>query len=533
MKVRLIILLIYLWALNSNAQITFNKGHIFDFENSVATSIIQTDTCYFMVGTFTDFLNDSTILEGTYLAQLDHNGDLMKMSTLVDTTNTIEYDHWHPNLFLDKDSGYFYQSGYQNISGKLLPYMLKFDQDFNIEFLTICQSEFLNSTFEIDADFQLLPDGSIIVVTECQRDDQGQNPGSEICLFKLDRLGNQRWSKMIERDSFRQIAGDIDMTPDSNLILFGGEDFQHIDWIPASRVQVIKMDTAGNVLNAWRSTWQDSLWNSFSGIPLEDGSYILSCHKNIELVKDRTEIEDPMLIKLDADLKEEWRYLLFNRKDTLFSGGLRNNKLILDEFSQDYIVVGNYHRGSPNDPNEDFSDEFGRIEKISKEGQMIWQRFYQFYGDETYIDTHEFLDVFQTNDGGYIACGRADDASTLVENSLRSWVVKLDEYGCLVPGCQDPVTTSSVVEDKEKIRFKASPNPVKTNLNIFVYPSNVFTKAEIHLTDFSGKWIASYPVGINNLTLSIDVSNLAKGMYVLTYVENGKIIQSEQIVKIN
>jgi len=533
MKIKFIILFLTIWVSNSNAQITFNKGHIFGFENSVATSIIQTDTCYFLGGVFTDFLNDSTILEGTYLAQLDFEGNLVKLSTLVDSTAEVEYNHWHPNLYLDHESGYFYQSGYQNISGKLIPYMSKFNENFEIEFLTTCQSQFLNSMFEVDTDFQILNNGSIILVTRCQRDDQGQNPGTEICLFKLDRFGNQRWSKMIERDSFRQFTGDIDLTPDSNLILFGGEDFQHIDRIPDTRVQVIKMDTSGNILNAWRSTWQDSLWKSFSGIPLEDGGYIVSCHKAIELVKDRTLIDDPMLIKLDADLKEEWRYFLFNRTDTLFSGGLINAKVISDEFSHDYVVVGNYHRGSPNDPNEDYSDTFGRIEKISKEGQMIWQRFYQFYGDETFIDRHEFRDVFQTNDGGYIACGKADDASIFVENSLRSWVVKLDEYGCLVPGCQGPVSTSAISEESDAIRFKATPNPVQTNLNIYVYTSSSFTKGDIHLTDFNGKRIGSYPIQIDNLTLSINVSNLAKGMYVLSYMEEGRLVQSEQFVKVD
>ena len=533
MKLKFTFFLTLFWLSWSSAQITFSKAYIFDFENSIATSIIQNDTCYFLIGSYVDLSKDSILIDGVYLVQLDFDGNLLQLSTLVDSTGIISYDNWHPNLYLDKDEGKFYQSGYQKINGKLLPYMVKFNQDFEIDFITTCQSQFLNSTFEVDTDFQILPDGSIILVTDCQRDDQGQYPGSEICLFKLDRFGNQLWSRMIERDSFRQFTGDIDRTFDSNLVLFGSEDFAHLDRFPDTRVQVIKIDTAGNILNEWRSAWQDSLWKSFSGIPLEDGGYIVSCHKTIELVKDRTLIDDPMLIRLNADLQEEWRYLLFNRTDTLFSGGLRNKKLILDKFSNDFIVVGDYHIGSPNDPFQDYSDNYGRIEKVNDQGQLVWQRFYQFFGDETYVDSHEFLDVFQTKDGGYIACGEARDPSSLVAYNTRSWVVKLDEYGCLVPGCQGPVSTTALSNGQEKIKFKVSPNPVVSNMNVFVYPSASFHSAELVLSDFNGKLIGKYPVKIDNLTLSINLLNLASGMYVVSYVEEGRVVQSEQVLKID
>jgi len=508
------------------SQITFNKAFTFEFDASLATSLLETDTSYIISGVYSDILNDTTTLRGVYLAELDFEGNLMDYSLLVDSTGNNNYNQWRANLTLT-NNGHFIQSGYHNLDGKLIPYLTKFNKNCEIDFITRCQSDFVNSEFEVDADFVVLPDSSMILFTACNRDDQMDlpNPSTEICLFKMNKDGDILWKKKIEENDKRQLVGSVSLNRKENIILFGSQDYSIIGDFTKSRIMIKEIDTSGVVQDEWYSIWGKNYWISFSGIPLGENGYILTCHKIFEWSQ-LNFLTDPIVLRLDSEYNELWKHALFNRTDTLFSSSLRNYDVIQTIDKENYVVIGNFHKGDLNNPNGDYSDNFGRIECFDDQGNLIWSRLYQYFLDEAYSEEHRFRDIIQTQDGGFLVCGLAHDRTNLEQDSQRSWLLKLDEHGCLIPGCHLPVSS----EEAAGVGFtlKTFPNPTSDFINVYIsLPDRSTTK--LILSDLSGKIMKEISVKQNELTLIIDVHDLAAGMYVLRLEHEGEVLGTEKV----
>ena len=148
------------------------------------------------------------------------------------------------------------------------------------------------------------------------------------------------------------------------------------------------------------------------------------------------------------------------------------------------------------------------------------------------LEEHKFADLIQTTDNGFLLCGEANHMGELTEpKRQRSWLVKLDEHGCLVPGCHKPVSASTVNGNQEKKKFTAAPNPVQNELHIYIHPNPQFQNSELVIMDLSGNLQMEVPIIMEDLTITIDVSSLPTGMFIISYLQNGQVVQVEQVVK--
>ncbi len=190
--------------------------------------------------------------------------------------------------------------------------------------------------------------------------------------------------------------------------------------------------------------------------------------------------------------------------------------------------------------NDDY-DQFAHIVKFDRDnGDIIWERNYRWL--ETYRDNHSLNDMKATPDGGVIFCGEANDTYHIYEPPYQqAWVVKLDACGCLVPGCDEEcfVGVSELPEGpgndskNSKIQvFKFGPNPVSDLLNVYVGSiSNADLKnASIAIYDLQGKLMKSFVVKYANTTYMMDVSEMASGEYVMGFMNDGVVLQSEKLV---
>lgn len=103
----------------------------------------------------------------------------------------------------------------------------------------------------------------------------------------------------------------------------------------------------------------------------------------------------------------------------------------------------------------------GTLLRTTNDGDSLWMRMYQ-YSDE-FIDNGRgwFWDVVSTSDGGFLACGSAQGVA-LADTLLYSqdiWVVKVDEHGCLEPGCH-LITGMETQITNLREALKVWPNPV-------------------------------------------------------------------------
>jgi hypothetical protein len=185
--------------------------------------------------------------------------------------------------------------------------------------------------------------------------------------------------------------------------------------------------------------------------------------------------------------------------------------------------------------NNDY-DQFAHIVKFDRDnGDIIWERNYRWL--ETYRDNHRLNDMKATPDGGVIFCGEANDLYHIYEPPYQqAWVVKLDACGCLVPGCDetcfDGVGELNDSKNSKIQLFKFGPNPVSDLLNVFV---GTIGNADLHdasigIYDLNGKLIKSFAVKYANTTYMMDVSEMASGEYVMVFLNDGVIFQSEKLV---
>ncbi|MBL0096143.1 MAG: T9SS type A sorting domain-containing protein [Bacteroidetes bacterium] len=104
-------------------------------------------------------------------------------------------------------------------------------------------------------------------------------------------------------------------------------------------------------------------------------------------------------------------------------------------------------------------------------------------------------------------------------------------YAALVDGTviAFPVVTG-VDEINNDVLESAYPNPASNLFNIVLKPNTV--AEAFNITDVTGKVLITQPVLNNSNTLSVDVSSLAAGTYLINIFANGEMaVQRFSVVK--
>ena len=108
-----------------------------------------------------------------------------------------------------------------------------------------------------------------------------------------------------------------------------------------------------------------------------------------------------------------------------------------------------------------------------------------------------------------------------------SWLLKIDNYGCLVPGCNN--YTDVVDLDKFDSDLLLYPNPTKEQLSV-VLKGNLIASDLKHLgiSDIYGTIILKMETNSLEYQYVIPLEELPKGVYYLWITdENGKVLSSK------
>lgn len=299
------------------------------------------------------------------------------------------------------------------------------------------------------------------------------NPTNHV-LKKLDNNGNEIWS-LNSDDYLLGLMGFGSILIDQDTLVISGSYEEPGMQDVYSIASIYKIDTLGNLI--WSNTFGDYTnydWREFTNLTqTTDGHYV--CGGTWTTEPGSEEIPE-------------------------------------GELSPDY-------------------DQFAHIVKFDRNnGDIIWERKYRWL--ETYHDRHNLYDMKATPDGGLIFCGSAVDLYQFYDPPLQQgWVVKLDECGCLVPGC-DVSCEVGVHEEEELLTLKIGPNPTSDLLNIFIGESTQidFNGLQLEVTDLFGRVIHQNPIKYSGTTYIFDVSNYAAGQYVVSLVLEGSVLASEKFV---
>ncbi|MFN0030740.1 MAG: T9SS type A sorting domain-containing protein [Flavobacteriales bacterium] len=187
-------------------------------------------------------------------------------------------------------------------------------------------------------------------------------------------------------------------------------------------------------------------------------------------------------------------------------------------------------------------DEFAHIVKFERNtGDIVWERKYRFL--EIYRDQHTLVDMKATPDGGVIFCGEARDAYHIYDPPYQQgWLVKLDECGCLVPGCDTlcqyvcnvPTdTTDSSFFPVFTSHFIIGPNPASDFINIYYGPSPTLPQGKgvaFDIHDVQGKLVYSFVPTTTETTYMMSTEILAAGMYVISLRNGDEVVEQRKVV---
>ena len=130
-------------------------------------------------------------------------------------------------------------------------------------------------------------------------------------------------------------------------------------------------------------------------------------------------------------------------------------------------------------------------------------------------------------------CGESTDFNTGEDTTTgwpwqRGWVIKVDEYGCLVEGCQLADNINVTEQNQEIEYFKAGPIPVGQFLNI--YQSVTADLSTYQLINYYGQVVEEFSSMSKGTTMMLDVSKYTFGNYLLVLMDGNEVLQRTKVI---
>lgn len=340
----------------------------------------------------------------------------------------------------------------------------------------------------------------ILAINTCNNHTSGRSYG-DVVFMKLDSNFNLLWTKLFPA------APNYNFTPTCLLVEPDGytagivltkENTMNWSRPTEDYSQLLKVDTAGNMLWSWKSSY-----NEHEGINdlirTPDGGYLYSGAGGSILIDSGTTTAQyesyNMVKKLDAARQLQWQYV-----DTTAYWSLNR---ILPLPGGDYLLTGQHGwRSNPNN-----ASRCGALYRINSSGQLKWRRIYT--PDTTLPMVIEPYDMALCGNGDLLVAGFSQDHSpNPTANIYQGWILKVDSNGCvgpLDPQCQASAGVAEVPLPRAE-GPQVYPNPTTGVLKI-----NIGNSAKIIIQDLTGRLVhsASLQAGTQELNLSA----LPAGMY--------------------
>lgn len=329
----------------------------------------------------------------------------------------------------------------------------------------------------------------------------GQN--GEVFLVKLDPAGSILWTRTYGSSAVDR-GYSLDLMQDGGFVIGG-----HTMGFGAGALDtyVIRTDSAGNQLwyRRFGTEYDDCVGNVTVA---QDGDILVSGCKTMYMVGLNTYLRS-QAIRLTPEGDVLW--------DRLFGPpDIFNGRLTAKEFPDgSFVAPGDQINSATGYPH-------GSLLKYSADGDSLWMRSYTHPSVSGWLDWHELRDVVIEPDGGVTALGYLDD---LTNQDL--WVIRVDSFGCLVPGCQ---LYDNIAEQGLQLNVLVYPNPTEGRL-FLSFRSATPPAGEFTLVNISGQVVRRFRPGNSSVEIDLDISEQPTGLYLLKYEDQlgtrweGKIIK--------
>ncbi len=538
-NIQLFIVLIFNACL-SYAQPALNERYIINSEEtSVFSSIICTDSCYYVFGsqTSTSHFPD---LEGSII-KFNFDGTITQLSVIQNDTMGIGFFPQSSAIKTLDDN--FAQLAVAFISGVPVTYIFVKTNPNGDTLFTKYYPQFYNDDLSNGKNPSTLiqnPDSSYFGLIHMQHD---VNNLAGVTFFKLDKVGNLLYKHNyygVSLESYNALASASLVRYSENRLIIGAAYRKDNVIIENQRhhTKLIVIDTLGEIVEE-HTYWDDLLSLDCNSLTKTADGGLLYCGRNGGYnSEDENIYYKNRIVKLNSDFTVDWQLSL---GDSMVFAYLGLHQIMALNDSE-FVAVGFMRNNIPTNYNQN-----GYLVKFNIQGEKIWERKYTKIPHEHLASNYpalELYDVALTPDEGFVMVGQGinyyDDNGELP--GQKAWLVKTDKYGCLVPNCQyigvetEPIDTT----DSTDTTIVIPPTPVTW---LFPNPANEFLFYYHHQDNFqpvtatiystNGQLVQKWEITENDVTYEIDVSQFAAGTYILKVATHlGEVIRTERFVKV-
>lgn len=508
-------------ALMGAAQVRFNKRIDTGFPNTILTSVVEGTDGYFCTG----FLGDTMGLaagrpmvflklswDGEVLIQDQHGGQQIDQNLRLSSQN--------PDLVFWNDTTLIHSGHSFDVNGVRQGYIAH----HNLQGDTLSLIRFHSPNYPADDPFYnfiatlrvvIAADGNYLALSNFENPETN----TDFIIQKWTPEGELLWTFEYATEADPEFCRTLVATDDGGCYAI---PVSYLNESVAQEHHILKI--SGDGVLDW-DTVVASLEPipSFRDIELVDANFIGTTY----IKHDELDEFIPCIVKMSIEGDVDWITGAWE-EDYSPSHYVEQLDKTLDG---GYVFCGEHWENvtNPTDTSGDANIN-AFLAKVDSDGQLEWSRKYHYLNVPN--DNHQVYDVRATSDGGYIFCGEATDQVPGWGFSeapyQQGWVVKVDEYGCLVEGCE----LYDNVEEVNTIAplFTAGPNPASDFLNIYL-PRNLSASARFELHALDGKRLeqfsAHHPPGT---TLMLEVSHYPSGVYLLSLLDEGELVEQVKVV---
>jgi hypothetical protein len=483
------------------------------------TTILPTDSCYYASAVVTDS-TDGLLTIGSLFLKLDLTGQLL-WSQQLGTPNKY-YELWGEGLFPTADSSFAALGIVRDSIRKGV--FIKYNSNGDTLLTKEYKSPFYPEEPFITAQ-AMHPDnqGGFFLLFGVDSEPEGVN--ADYFMIHVDMNG-----EVLATYNYGTPLTDIPKSllvhADGTLTMGGSQsNITSVSQNFIYRSHLIRLDGSLNQLWQYTTPWNDLYNHANALLPTPDGGLIVATGKGVETAINSSSGRvdwNPCFFKLNADRQMEWVrefrgrtmgpiYAIVKIAQATDSSGYLGVSQIADFESAEEPLNGMW------------------VMKVSNAGDSLWARHFTLINEEPGMP--EPMDLKATPDGGYIVCGAIDPPDDGGVHPLRyGWLLKLDEHGCLVPGCHLPNSTAP--EPGIAPRLALFPNPARDFINFELRGARPAPDGAFRILDVQGRLLQNIPAREALGTVVVPVHDWAAGAYVVQYLEGGQLRATERFLKV-
>ena len=353
-------------------------------------------------------------------------------------------------------------------------------------------------------------------------------PGSDLYVVKLNEDLEVEWEKLLVEEERSNPALSLAEKGDNIMLGAWRTNYSFVNDHYLSQVHLVELDSTGTKVDG---RWypppvleDEVLMGPADALVVEeDGSVVVATRegKEIPLNPNFSEIIwKKVILKFDAELGD----VLWIRPMQSGELSISNQfyKMVKVSDGSGYVAAGNGLL--------ELGQRAGSIAKVSVAGDSLWLRHYQYV--TTLGNYHYLYDLEETSDGGFIMVGEArpySGADSLFPPPIQQgWLLKVDEHGCLVPGCHLLDAVGEVADRSPLLRLY--PNPAGDYLHVYFRHPQAPSGGHFRLINVQGLELRSWPATASDTTYILYLDDCAPGLYFLQYWERGRLVRVEKVV---